>query len=139
MAMAIAMQEQPNVKPEKLLDAMSPGEASLLLYLESRAVDQGGGVDTSHMNDDDMKIAKEWHNNQFIQFRRVLARWLDTSRLTRSSYCVRLSDLAAQCAALERRRRAIRSEREYVKASIDRRAQADDPECSSGSPTTSKP
>jgi len=45
----------------KSLNKMTKNERSLLLYLETRAVDYGGIVDTRHMNQDDMEIAKEWN------------------------------------------------------------------------------
>lgn len=36
-------------------------EKSLLLYLETRAVDCSGSVDTRHMNTSDQKTAAAWH------------------------------------------------------------------------------
>lgn len=44
----------------KTLDTMTSDERSLLLYLETRAVDHGGKVDAQHMNKEDFDIAKKW-------------------------------------------------------------------------------
>ena len=43
-------------------------EISLLLYLETRAVDNSGKVGIRHMNADDFTIAQDWHNEGFVQF-----------------------------------------------------------------------
>lgn len=50
---------------------MNQEERSLLLFLETRAVDYGGRVDTAHMNELDMEIARSWHAMKFIQFGRI--------------------------------------------------------------------
>lgn len=46
-------------KPE-LSITLTKDERSLMLYLETRAVDHGGRVDTRHMNARDMKTAQRW-------------------------------------------------------------------------------
>jgi len=50
---------------------LSKVEKSLLLYLETRAVDYGGLVDISRMNEEDMSIAEQWNKSSFIKFGRV--------------------------------------------------------------------
>ena len=58
----------------KPLELMTADERSLLLYLETRAVDYGGRVDTRYMNADDMVIAKKWDEEGFIKFGRIVFR-----------------------------------------------------------------
>ena len=41
---------------------LSKDEKSLLLFLETRAVDYGGRVNVQHMNLEDMEIAKRWNS-----------------------------------------------------------------------------
>lgn len=92
---------------EKELSAMSRDERTLLLYLETRAVDHGGAVDTHRMNGDDMTTAKEWAESGFIGFGRIVFR--DAKSLPDGvSHWVELSERAWQLAHLERRNRAKR-------------------------------
>jgi hypothetical protein len=55
----------------KKLEEMTRDEKSLLLFLETCAVDLNGRVDVKHMNDEDMEIAKRWNSEKFIQFGRI--------------------------------------------------------------------
>ncbi len=55
----------------KSLKKMSKDERSLLLFLETRAVDYGGRVNAKHMNADDFKIAEQWTKEGFICFGRI--------------------------------------------------------------------
>lgn len=50
---------------------MTKAEISLLLYLETCAVDNEGRVKDQAMNDEDFVIAKQWHIDGFIKFGRV--------------------------------------------------------------------
>lgn len=50
---------------------MTKDELSLLLYLETRAVDHGGLIDNRNINPDDIEIIKRWHDEIFIVFGRV--------------------------------------------------------------------
>ena len=50
---------------------MSKDERSLLLYLETCAVDHAGLVDIRHMNSDDIELANKWSDSGFIKFGRV--------------------------------------------------------------------
>ena len=52
-------------------DRGNRAEVSLLLFLETRAVDHGGRVDTRHMNKEDMDIAKAWNESGFLRFGRI--------------------------------------------------------------------
>ena len=49
-------------------------EQSLLLFLETRAVDYGGRVNGVHMNEGDFKIVERWNKEGFIGFGRIVAR-----------------------------------------------------------------
>lgn len=97
----------------KTLEKMTKDERSLLLYLESRAVDQGGLVDTRHMNSDDIKIAQKWDEEGFIKYGRVCFK--DAQRLSnpglggkKNTAWVELSDEAWLVAHAERKERALR-------------------------------
>uniref|UniRef100_A0A6M3LSW0 Uncharacterized protein n=1 Tax=viral metagenome TaxID=1070528 RepID=A0A6M3LSW0_9ZZZZ len=50
---------------------MTRDEESLLLFLETRAVDHDGKVSTEHMNASDMEVAKRWNVDHFICFGRL--------------------------------------------------------------------
>ena len=84
---------------------MTKDELSLLLYLESRAVDQGGKVDSRKMNEDDFAIAKRWADGGYIQFGRVCA--ADCTELGGTNWVI-LSAKAWKDAHKERRDRAER-------------------------------
>lgn len=49
-------------------------QKSLLLFLETRAVDYGGRVNISHMNAQDMIIAEKWNEEGFLAFGRIVFR-----------------------------------------------------------------
>lgn len=46
-------------------------EESLLLYLETRAVDHAGRVNQHHINDTDRATIEVWVNQKFIKFGRI--------------------------------------------------------------------
>lgn len=83
---------------------MTGDELSLLLFLETRAVDHGGKVQTAHMNESDFEIADAWHKSGFVQFGRVRHRDITAG----GSHWVRLSEAAWEAAHTERRARAKR-------------------------------
>jgi len=87
----------------KTLDTMTSDERSLLLYLETRAVDHGGLVDIKHMNKEDMDIAKRWNEEEFIRFGRIKAH----SIITCTHWC-ELSEEAWNLAHAERKARFLR-------------------------------
>ena len=52
---------------------MSKDAKSLLLYLETRAVDHGGLLDERHMNDTDKTIVLGWQKQGFVEYGRICA------------------------------------------------------------------
>jgi hypothetical protein len=86
----------------KKLEEMSRDERSLLLYLETRAVDYSGKVDSAHMNDGDREIAKQWNDDGFIRYERICSR----DAALRATTCVMLSDDAFNLAHQQRKLRA---------------------------------
>jgi hypothetical protein len=57
----------------RTLETMTKDERSLLLYLETCAVDHTGKVDGIKMNDEDRAIAERWAQEGFIKYGRVCA------------------------------------------------------------------
>ncbi len=95
------------------MNIIAKDERSLLLYLESRAVDYGGLVDARMMNEDDMEIAKQWNTTGFLVFGRIKSDdWCKTN--TQCRHWVHLHDAAHEAAAKERLARARRSPHEIV-------------------------
>lgn len=91
----------------KKLEDMSKDERSLLLFLETRAVDHGGLVDIRHMNKIDLDIAKKWHEEQFLQFSRI--RMVDLQKLTSGcTHGIFLTEESWKLAHEERRARQLR-------------------------------
>ena len=86
------------------LEEMTRDEKSLLLFLETRVVDYWGKVDTRHMNDEDMEIARRWSKEGFIEFGRIAFK--DVSK--RGTHWCRLSEKAWRLVHQERRIRAER-------------------------------
>jgi len=94
------------LKAPDSLEEMDREERSLLLYLETRAVDHAGAVATPHMNRDDMVQAKLWSISGFIEFGPIAPR--DHRRL-KAKWWVRLSARAWELAHQERKARAQRT------------------------------
>lgn len=88
----------------KTLKKMSRDERSLLLFLETRATDYVGRVNTLHMNVPDMKIAEKWSKEGFIGFGRIVFR----NHNSDGTHWVRLSRGAWRLAHKERIARARR-------------------------------
>jgi hypothetical protein len=83
-------------------------EKSLLLYMETQAVDYGGKLESARMNDADFEIAKHWNDSGFVLFGRIAAHDIVTrGGIARSHWCV-LSDAAWTAAHTERRARCQR-------------------------------
>lgn len=82
---------------------MTKDERSLLLYLETRAVDHGGLVTTPQMNADDFAIVERWKASGFLEFERLT--WASIQKLRGSTHWVRLSEAAWNLAHEERRAR----------------------------------
>ena len=83
---------------------LTKDETSLLLYLETRAVDHAGRVDQRHMNDEDRKKCEDWADTGFISYGRIIA----TDCIPTGTHWVHLSTEAYALAALYRRERAER-------------------------------
>ena len=78
---------------------------SLLLYLETRAVDYSGRVDGRYMNDEDTEMAKKWNDEGYLEFGRVCS---DDLRSNAGSLSVHLSEQAYADVARFRKERAER-------------------------------
>lgn len=104
------------------LDEMTKDEKSLLLFLETCAVDQGGLVDIRHMNESDGEITENWHNNEFVSFGRLtmdsIKNLSHASAKQYTHWCL-LSSKAFELAHQERTARADRiySKRTWKKLS----------------------
>lgn len=86
------------------LQEMTRNERSLLLYLESRAVDFGGKVDSLKMNAEDHETAEKWASAGFVGYGRFYSKDVKMS----CSYWVELSEEAWKLAHEERKARAAR-------------------------------
>lgn len=81
-------------------------ETSLLLYLETRAVDHGGAVDGARMNENDFAAARRWADEGLIGFGRIT---MSTIPGRQQSAWVTLSPEAWRLAHSARRKRASSS------------------------------
>lgn len=61
----------------EMLDLMTKQQRSLLLFLETQAVDHGGLVKGEHMNADDFAQARRWNESGFLRFSRIPSDLLD--------------------------------------------------------------
>jgi hypothetical protein len=88
---------------------MTREELSLLLYLETRAVDHAGIVDMSKVNGQDHEIIDRWVVEKFIDFGRICYEDIvEVRRFSRPTSWCRLSPEAWEKAHAERRVRAER-------------------------------
>ncbi len=101
--------------PKLISRELEPAQRNLLIYLESRMVDNNGLVDTRHMNDADVDIAKEWDKIGYIRFGRLkvaemqrLGPERDPPDYDGSTHYVRLSVAAWVDAHAERHARSLR-------------------------------
>jgi hypothetical protein len=101
-----------------IVEDMTKDEQSLLLFLETCAVDFGT-VDTRHMNSEDMDIAKDWTEEGFITFGRMPAHWIQEAG-KRGGKCnthyVSLTPEAFELAHKLRRERAERVSKRIAEA-----------------------
>lgn len=88
---------------------MTKEETSLLLYLETRVVDDGGAVDVRRMNEEDFEIATRWNTEGFIQFGKINPPFKHPG----TTHWVKLSDEAWVAAHIERLARAERTFAKY--------------------------
>lgn len=91
----------------KPLEEMSKDERSLLLFLETQAVDYGGTIEACRMNGEDFATAKQWNIEGFIEFGRIYSKDLDAVGRggRRATHWVQLSDEAWRYAGTERQNR----------------------------------
>jgi hypothetical protein len=61
---------------------LTRAEMSLLLYLETQAVDYGGRLEGARMNADDLATAKRWNKRGYVLFGRIAAN--DISKTAKS-------------------------------------------------------
>ena len=91
---------------------LSREEKSLLLFLETCAVDHGGLVNPAHMSAEDMVIAERWSEDSFVWFGRVLSKSLKATG--KYSYWCELSEAAWLLAHAERHDRAGRMAKKRI-------------------------
>lgn len=91
--------EQP-ARPE-----LTREETSLLMYLETRAVDHGGMVDPRRMNARDFEIIDGWKAEGFVAFERLKMR--DGGPVGDSTHATTLSDEAWSAAHAARKSRGL--------------------------------
>lgn len=84
------------------MDELNKNETRLLLYIESRCVDNSGALDSSHLNGDDIFVLKYWNKIGFIKFGRIKTGFFPSQTVSR--WCS-LSDGAWSMAGKERRLR----------------------------------
>lgn len=89
---------------------LTKNEISLLLYLETRAVDHVGKVDMSRMNKEEFNICKEWAKEKFIHFGRIASK--DIHKDSGLTNWVVLSEEAWEIAHAKRKKRFVRSYKE---------------------------
>lgn len=83
---------------------------SLLLYLETCAVDNAGRVDGRRMNSDDHGIAATMQSEGLLRFGRLLSRCIEElSKSYRCTHWVELTDVGWSEAARLRRERGVRN------------------------------
>ena len=97
------------------LKKLNKNERSLLLYLETCLVDNGGKIDNRKINDEDIKIMINWEAKHFINFGRI-----KFNAITKpyNSNWIEFSDLAWKLAHKER---IERSKRILAKYPIEKR------------------
>lgn len=90
------------------MDLTTKDERSLLLYLETRAVDHGGRVADANINAEDLAIAERWNAQGYVNFGRVAWEDVTAGRVTGSAHWCLLSPEAFEDAHRLRRERAAR-------------------------------
>lgn len=90
------------------LSEMTKDERSLLLYIETCAVDNGGLVHCQKINTEDREILKRWDKDGFVSFSRITFKSLELLVNKHCTDLVRLSEDAWILAHEERRTRAAR-------------------------------
>ncbi len=86
------------------MSPLNKDQLSLILYLETRAVDYGGRVDMRRMNKQDADEIDKWVKDGFIHFGRISYDDFNGN----GTHWVELTDGAFDMAHAERKARAIR-------------------------------
>lgn len=94
---------------------MTRDELSMLLYLETCAVDQGGLVEGVRCNEKDLEIAQRWDDEGFLHFGRLKFRDIERVGNRTFTHWVRFTDKAWEEACSARRGRSARKEDDKVK------------------------
>ena len=96
-------------------DKMSSKERSLLLYFESRIVDNNGCIDTKHINSEDKDIAECWKEEGFIEYKRIPMAVIEkrVSVAKNETHHVLFSEEAWEFAHKERRARHVRTFKKF--------------------------
>jgi hypothetical protein len=84
---------------------LSREERSLLLFVETCAVDHAGAMSSKHLSSDDQKLLDRWNETGFVQSGRICFK--DAERIKRGQWC-ELSEDAWLLSRQERRERAER-------------------------------
>lgn len=90
------------------MELTTKDKRSLLLYLETRAVDHGGRIQDANMNADDFALAERWAETGYIEFGRIASEDLTGGAITASLHWCHLSSEAMDDAHRLRRERADR-------------------------------
>lgn len=93
------------------LSQMSRDERSLLIFLETCAVDYCGRVNAARMNQLDAEITDRWKEEGFVDFGRIASK----DHNGQGAHWVELSANAWELAHLERRARATRNKPMYTR------------------------
>lgn len=88
-----------------LCESLTKEEKSLILYIETRAVDHDSMIDTKQINATDEQILKKYHNEGWIKYGRVHS---NHAIKTGKGMYVLLSDELFEIAAELRKQRAKR-------------------------------
>lgn len=97
---------------------MNRNEKSLLLYLETCAVDHAGRVNPLRMNEEDMEIIKKWTKEGIINFGRICSEDINSQ----GSLWVTLPEETFNLAHMERKARSVHMwEKRYYKTTSEKR------------------
>lgn len=96
---------------------LSKQNSSLLLYLETCAVDHGGKIDATKVNEAELRVLEAWNRSGFVRFGRMTIRKREQCQGGRdyAYWCV-LSQPAWAAAHAEREARARRNMDDEAKA-----------------------
>lgn len=83
-------------------------EQSLLMYFETKIVDNNGKVAGARMNDVDFEVAKRWNEQKFILFERIPFHNINKNKAIPDTHQVKFSDEAWKLAHKFRRERGER-------------------------------